>query len=67
MPRDFDNYRPAYPKGYDQYIFNPWKKELENKKKKVKKFDESEVRTARKMHKPGDKSFTGDKSGWFLE
>ena len=29
--------------------------------------EESELKIARKMYKPGDKTFQGDKTGWFLE
>ena len=42
MPRDLDNYHPAYPKISDFTMFNPYKdSKVVGKKKKAKKVDES--------------------------
>ena len=50
MPRDFDNYRPAYPKPQDQYMTNPYKYDDDTKKKGKKKVTEGDLRTARRLY-----------------
>lgn len=65
MPRDFDNYRPEYPKAVDAYMYNPFKKEKETKKKKQKRGDEDIPSMVRR----GLTKSKGpvDTTGWALE
>ena len=47
MPRDFDNYRPAYPQGHSQLIVDPWKEKRDEKKKKKRKGDDIDIAKVR--------------------
>ena len=44
MPRDLDNYHPAYPKISEMLPINPYRKKAETKKKKGKKDEDAGAR-----------------------
>ena len=68
MPKDLINSGTdlKYPLFHDQLMINPYRKDKLVKKKK-NPVDEDTMVMHRRAYVAGDKSYQGDKTGWFLE